>query len=397
MRQILPAVAFTLLAGSALAADVYKFNPYTGNLDNVGSTSTVASGGTSTLAVATGTSSGYSGTISSPTATINFNQSQFSVTLKGGSTAFVSVNPASVTVLGATPPAASIAAGSLGASVLASSVAAAAIFPTNIKSVNVFTSTVTAPIYDAASNQFVWTSTGINFGSTNAWTAPQAFNSSTTFNAPIGSSGTFLNLNGDPITTAANTLTWTNKTYGVTDTGNTFKGLSYLYFLKPVRCDGVGATMSTASIMDQYYGQCQFSGTADQASNWAEYDMVSPPDIDSNGAMRLETNFGVRIGTATDTNTHRYVISYTTYTTNSVLDGFNSLNPITVDFAGAASGGSGTFTLKGSATTLTSWHTRWLNTTIVRVRLARDGDDAADASAVNSYSQPFVIRYLTTQ
>lgn len=57
-------------------------------------------GGSSTLAISTGTFAGFAGVISSPTAVVNFHQSQFKVRLAGGATAFVEVDQSSVTLLG---------------------------------------------------------------------------------------------------------------------------------------------------------------------------------------------------------------------------------------------------------------------------------------------------------
>jgi len=90
-------------------------------LDNL-SVSGGGGSGVSALAVATGTASGFVGTISTPTAVINFNSSQFTGTLGANATAFISMNQVSLSsgVTGSLP-AASVAAGSLGASVLASS------------------------------------------------------------------------------------------------------------------------------------------------------------------------------------------------------------------------------------------------------------------------------------
>jgi len=59
-----------------------------------------ASGGSSSLAIATGSLSGFTGTISSPTAVINFSSDTFNGQLRGGSTAFITLNPSSVTLQG---------------------------------------------------------------------------------------------------------------------------------------------------------------------------------------------------------------------------------------------------------------------------------------------------------
>lgn len=77
----------------------------------------------SILAVTTGSATGFSATISSPTSVVNFSSDTFRAQLTGSATAFITLNSSSVTLLGQSIPAANIAAGSLGASVVASSVA----------------------------------------------------------------------------------------------------------------------------------------------------------------------------------------------------------------------------------------------------------------------------------
>ncbi len=57
-------------------------------------------GGASTLAVTTGTAAGFASVASSPTAVISFNSAQFTATLQGGATAFVSIVTSSITALG---------------------------------------------------------------------------------------------------------------------------------------------------------------------------------------------------------------------------------------------------------------------------------------------------------
>lgn len=64
------------------------------------SNGTGGSGGSSSLAVATGTSSGFVGTISSPTAVINFSSSTFKGTFTGSATSFMELLPSSVTLNG---------------------------------------------------------------------------------------------------------------------------------------------------------------------------------------------------------------------------------------------------------------------------------------------------------
>lgn len=103
----------------------------------------------STFSVSSGTSLAvYDGAvkISSPTGALIYNASQFIVSLQGATTAAISVDPSSVTLLGpsidlasevtGSLPAASIASGNLGASVVASSIAVNAVKDASIVSVS---------------------------------------------------------------------------------------------------------------------------------------------------------------------------------------------------------------------------------------------------------------------
>jgi len=63
---------------------------------------TQGGGGSSSLAVALGSSTIVTTLVSSPTAIVNFDRSQFSATLTGGATAFVSIAPSTTAVSGST-------------------------------------------------------------------------------------------------------------------------------------------------------------------------------------------------------------------------------------------------------------------------------------------------------
>jgi hypothetical protein len=66
----------------------------------VTSTITGGSGGSSTLATATGTSSGFNGTVSSPTPVFLLNNVQFIGSVQGGGTAYFRLDPSTVSLLG---------------------------------------------------------------------------------------------------------------------------------------------------------------------------------------------------------------------------------------------------------------------------------------------------------
>lgn len=67
-----------------------------------GTWATPASGGASTLAVTSGTINGFTTTVTSPTAVINFSSHTMMATLAGSATAFVTLNPSSATLQGNT-------------------------------------------------------------------------------------------------------------------------------------------------------------------------------------------------------------------------------------------------------------------------------------------------------
>lgn len=94
-----------------------------------------SSGGSSTLAVGTGTATNFTTSITSPTAVISALGTQFNLTTNG-TTNFWALNPSSVTLYGSNIPAASIGAGNLGSSVIASSLTATTVTPASYTNTN---------------------------------------------------------------------------------------------------------------------------------------------------------------------------------------------------------------------------------------------------------------------
>lgn len=190
---------------------------------------------------------------------------------------------------------------------------------------------------------------------------------------------------------ASDTATFTNKTLDAAGTGNVLKLKGYIYLTHPHLCDGTNAIINTTATAITY-GHGTFSNDVDQATNYCEYYIQVPEDIDT--AVALRGRLKVLLGGA-DTGTHRYVLSSVSVADSAVPTASTLANAINVDFAGDASGASGD--VETSAwTTLTSWEGALTAGQTWRVRLARDGD-TSDASTVDSTELGLVIEYGITQ
>lgn len=193
------------------------------------------------------------------------------------------------------------------------------------------------------------------------------------------------------VVTADGTATLTNKTLDGSATGNVVKLKGYIYLTHPHLADGTNATIGTTATAIGY-GHATFSNSVDQASNYVEYYIQVPGDIDTSVALRARIK--VLLGGA-DTATQRYVLSSVSVADSAVPTSSTLANAINIDFAGDASGASGD--VETSAwTTLTSWAGALTAGQTWRIRFARDGD-TSDASTVNSTELGLVIEYGITQ
>lgn len=178
---------------------------------------------------------------------------------------------------------------------------------------------------------------------------------------------------------------------------NTIKTVKPLILQKPDYCDETGAKLNTTKTDGAKFGQCQFADDADKAANYAIYELTVPPDIDT--TIDLTARIYYRLGGA-DTGTHTYTLSLSSVAASASSAGsFGS--EITFNAAGDASGADGdieiTPALASAATTLTGWRSAMTAGQLLLIKLTRDGDDAADASTVDSYSNKVVISYGSTQ
>ena len=190
----------------------------------------------------------------------------------------------------------------------------------------------------------------------------------------------------------SSTTSFTNKTFDAAATGNVLKFKNYIYLTHPHYCDGTGAVIQTTATTDTY-GHALFSNSAAATANYCEYLITVPEDIDTAVALRAKIKFKLA---SADTNTHRYVLSSVSVADSASPGGATLANAINMDFAGDASGASGDVESVGYST-LTSWAGALTAGQLWRIRLARDGGNAADASTQNSTDYGVVIEYGVTQ
>ena len=190
----------------------------------------------------------------------------------------------------------------------------------------------------------------------------------------------------------SSTDTLTNKTLDANGTGNTIKGYGYIILGNPhLAGSGVAASMDTTAT-NEYYGQATFDDAVDVATNYVEYRLVVPHDFDS--TVDLYAYFKFRLG-GTDTADHDYVISC-----DSVADSGDYTGSLgdAVNLAYTADGSGADGDVETASGTLTGWAAAITAGQLLVIRLARDGDDGTnDASTVNSYTGPLVIRYGYSQ
>jgi len=205
-----------------------------------------------------------------------------------------------------------------------------------------------------------------------------------------GTTGECTNLTDVTPVTSDSSTTLTNKTYDVDGTGNVLKSWGYLILTHPHLCSAA-APMQTTSTANTY-GQCKFGNATDKATNYAEYYLVVPSDIDTD--VDLVGTFKIKLGGA-DTGDHEYEISFDSVADSAAYVGSLG-DAISLAFTADASGADADVETAGP-TTLTGWKAAMTAGQLFVVRVARDGDHANDGSSVDSYSGPLIIKYKITQ
>ena len=196
---------------------------------------------------------------------------------------------------------------------------------------------------------------------------------------------------GDDLTVSTFTVTGTIiGTIDDTSSGLTHKGYGYITLTHPHSVDGSNTTFVTTP-SSATYGQGRFSNSTDSATNFVEYRLTVPEDLDTTVDLIL-SRFDYTLSAA-DTAAHTYHISMTTVTTSSSRSG-TPFNSVTLTGAADASGADAD-TEQISGNTLTSWKSFLTPGAFWIIRLGRDGD--SDASTVNSFSGSLTLRYGYSQ
>lgn len=186
------------------------------------------------------------------------------------------------------------------------------------------------------------------------------------------------------------TTTMTNKTLDANGTGNVLKGYSYVIIPGQAwRNYGAGVTAPSTTATSELYNLPKFVNSTDEATNYIDYVITVPPDIDT--AVDLTATLAFRLGGA-DTGDHDYVLSMCNPAASAVT-ACTPANGINLTFTADGSGADGDVEYTGE-TTLTNWKSNMTAGRRLLLRLARDGDDGTnDASTVDSYPDVLTIKY----
>lgn len=205
-----------------------------------------------------------------------------------------------------------------------------------------------------------------------------------------GTIGGCTNITDIAAITASSTDTLTNKTLDANGTGNVLKGYGYLQLnARAFMRRGAGVTAPSTTQTDFNFGLPKFSNSTDEATNWIEWVIEVPADVDTSVAMTAKLSF--YLGGA-DTADHDYVVSMCNPAASAAAD-CTVGTAINLAFDADASGADGDVEYT-TETTLTDWAAGVTAGRMLKVRLARDGDDGTnDASTVDSYPLTLTIKY----
>jgi hypothetical protein len=190
------------------------------------------------------------------------------------------------------------------------------------------------------------------------------------------------------------TSSFTNKTFDAAATGNVLKQYSYIMLTgQGFKSRGAGVTAPSTTQTDLNYGLPKFSNSTDEATNWIDWVIQVPPDIDTNVDLTATLQF--YLGGA-DTGDHDYVVSMVSIAASAAADG-TPANAVNLAYTADGSGANGDYETT-TETTLTDWKSNVTAGRLWRIRLARDGDDGTnDSSTVDSYPLVLIIKYGSTQ
>ncbi len=193
-----------------------------------------------------------------------------------------------------------------------------------------------------------------------------------------------IDANSQPITNVAS-ITFTN---GTTIPGST---RGYITLASPFSADGAGAVFQTTNTLP-YFGQVLFSGTGDPSTNYVEYRITVPEDLDTAVDLKIE-RWKFRLA-ENDTDAMDFNISMVSVPDSDSYDSTSLDQSVALGFAGDASGLAGDVETVSNVT-LTDWKANLTAGQLWVIRVNRDG--AGDTSTNGCYSGPLVLSYGIAQ
>lgn len=179
-----------------------------------------------------------------------------------------------------------------------------------------------------------------------------------------------------------------------TAAGVTLKKYDYALFTHPSFLANSSTNSFNVSSTTYLFGQGVFNNSVSSQTNCLGYQWFVPYDLDSSAT--IIATYTYTLGGA-DTGTHRYVLSVSTVIASGtpVSSLGNGALGVSLDHAGDGSGASGD--VEYVTGTLTGWNTGLVGGQHAIIQVCRDGDATEDGSTVNSTSGPLLLRYGITQ
>jgi hypothetical protein len=207
-----------------------------------------------------------------------------------------------------------------------------------------------------------------------------------------GLTADYLAWNGEVVIFIYSTVTskWHYVGYPKVQNNISLAGLFGWIHLQHPHTFGSGVTQGT-TITTNTYGHATFADDADEATNYVEWLITVPDDIDT--SVDLTATFKFQLEAAeTENKKHEYIVSMVSIGHSEQADA--SLGqPITIAFVAGAAELEDDVQIT-TETTLTAWKSNVTAGEVWRIRLARDGDDVTnDDSTVDSTTIDLAIKY----
>lgn len=183
-------------------------------------------------------------------------------------------------------------------------------------------------------------------------------------------------------------------TFDAATPGYTLKMTGYIMLSAPTRgsASAIIQTGATAS----YNGQALFAVAVAKATNYVDYWMIVPPDLDITGTMKVAYMYFESAGAIANAETVAWKLSVVGIADNGLFNG-TPATEIAITYTATGDHHANDAHVITDQT-LTGWAAALTPGRLMQVRLARDGTDGAlDTTAAGTYSGPIFISYPRTQ